>query len=68
MQQLVRIIRLPVLIFLIVGLASCDATKQTSDSGQANMPVLKPKNVIFLIGDGMGLPQITGAIYMRMEM
>lgn len=65
MQQLVRIIRLPVLIFLIVGLASCDATKQTSDSGQANMPVLKPKNVIFLIGDGMGLPQITGAMYMN---
>jgi alkaline phosphatase len=25
----------------------------------------KPKNVIFLIGDGMGLPQITGAMYMN---
>src|SRR4029078_7757794 len=26
---------------------------------------IKPKNVIFLIGDGMGLPQITGAMYMN---
>lgn len=51
---------------LMVVISSCTSTQQA-----AAVPVgytgelAHPKNVILLIGDGMGLPQITGAMYMN---
>jgi alkaline phosphatase len=54
--------------FLFLFLYSCSAPKESSSSSGASATkteILKPKNVIFLIGDGMGLPQITGAMYMN---
>ncbi len=51
---------------LMVVISSCTPTQQA-----AAVPVgytgelAHPKNVILLIGDGMGLPQITGAMYMN---
>lgn len=39
--------------------SSTAGTTPTSPSGE------KPKNIILMIGDGMGLPQITGAMYMN---
>ncbi|MEO5906741.1 MAG: alkaline phosphatase [Saprospiraceae bacterium] len=55
------------LIILFIGISACDTTKQATGttSGIDPTTVTKPKNVIFLIGDGMGLPQITGAMYMN---
>lgn len=50
----------------MVVISSCTPTQQA-----AAVPVgytgelAHPKNVILLIGDGMGLPQITGAMYMN---
>ena len=59
----------PVVLFIImfIGFTSCETTKQTADTRTGVDPttVSKPKNVILLIGDGMGLPQITGAMYMN---
>lgn len=57
------------LSLLVIGftlISSCETT-QPSFNNTANDPVpdTKPKNVILLIGDGMGLPQITGAMYMN---
>ncbi len=55
------------LIILLIGFSACDTTKQTAGTSTSIDPptLIKPKNVIFLIGDGMGLPQITGAMYMN---
>jgi alkaline phosphatase len=53
---------LPVLATLT--LLACSTAKPTTTSvSTTDLP--KPKNVILLIGDGMGLPQITGAMYMN---
>src|SRR5687767_8534303 len=59
-------IRIPFLLILFLAFNSCDTTKQaTGNTSSVTSTTLKPKNVIFLIGDGMGLPQITGAMYMN---
>jgi alkaline phosphatase len=67
MQPLYKSLCLPCLIILIGCLFSCETPRQASSSNTVpDITVLeKPKNVIFLIGDGMGLPQITGAMYMN---
>ena len=52
---------------LLLLFGSCTATRETAvppPSGP-QVELAKPRNVIFLIGDGMGLPQITGAMYMN---
>ena len=48
-------------------LLCCETPKQSASSTPLppNPETEKPKNVILLIGDGMGLPQITGAMYMN---
>ena len=58
---------LPVILIVLLGLASCETTHQPGTPATVtNVTVVeKPKNVILLIGDGMGLPQITGAMYMN---
>jgi len=58
------------IVFLLIGfggITSCDTTKQVTANTppQTQQITSKPKNVILLIGDGMGLPQITGAMYMN---
>src|SRR5258706_13976428 len=55
------------LIAIFLCFTSCSSPKQASGSGSiSNIATgAKPKNIIFLIGDGMGLPQITGAMYMN---
>lgn len=55
------------LIGLIMCLGACTSTRNTTSPPQTEptIPLTKPKNVILLIGDGMGLPQITGAMYMN---
>lgn len=54
-------------ILLFAGLSSCEPSRQATipSSSSDRMPAVKPQNVILLIGDGMGLPQITGAMYMN---
>jgi len=49
---------------MLILASACQSTRH-STSGQASASYVKPKNVILLIGDGMGLPQITGAMYMN---
>ncbi|MDZ4749379.1 MAG: alkaline phosphatase [Saprospiraceae bacterium] len=48
-------------------LGSCTTSRNTAPipPGIPATLFVKPQNVIFLIGDGMGLPQITGAMYMN---
>lgn len=58
-------IRLTFVVVLFLAFNSCDTTKQASTTSSVTPTTLRPKNVIFLIGDGMGLPQITGAMYMN---
>ena len=60
--------RLLIQVFIIFMLAGCDTTKQvTSASGGSskNSTTENPKNIIFLIGDGMGLSQISGGMYLN---
>jgi alkaline phosphatase len=56
-----------VLSIFIISLCSCSAPKVSSAYPPVTSAedIFKPKNVIFLIGDGMGLPQITGTMYMN---
>src|SRR5688500_6951411 len=66
MRQFARVLYSLIFLCLFSVITSCDTTQQTAGTpviGQ--VPAVKPKNVIFLIGDGMGLPQITGAMYMN---
>ena len=58
---------LPLIIIVFIGQTACDTTKQASGADAISNIATgeKPKNVILLIGDGMGLPQITGAMYMN---
>jgi alkaline phosphatase len=54
------------MFFLVLLLGSCSTTKPDAPVTPASTtPGEKPHNVILLIGDGMGLPQITGAMYMN---
>jgi alkaline phosphatase len=47
--------------------SGCNTPKETTGGSHITSysTLEKPKNVILLIGDGMGLPQITGAMYMN---
>lgn len=67
MLQWANHFRLCTYILILVGLSSCETAKTARSTQVSNdqMSLVKPKNVIFLIGDGMGLPQITGAMYMN---
>ncbi len=58
------------IIFITTSLliiSGCETSRNVSTGPVVNnVPEgIRPKNVIFLIGDGMGLPQITGAMYMN---
>lgn len=56
------------IVILALGLVSCVSVQNTTTNTPAppvTQAYAKPKNVILLIGDGMGLPQITGAMYMN---
>ena len=50
---------------LLVGVLFLSACKQSRNKSVFNYPPLaeKPKNIILLIGDGMGLTQVSAAIY-----
>lgn len=66
MQPFARVFYSLIFLCFVLLIPACDTTRQATGTpviGQ--MPAVKPKNVIFLIGDGMGLPQITGAMYMN---
>jgi alkaline phosphatase len=54
-------------VVLLIGISGCATPQPTAKQNQAIVPVAmgKPKNVILMIGDGMGLPQITGSMYMN---
>lgn len=55
------------MLWLLVMASACSPTKEATAPPPVTSvtPLEKPMNVIFLIGDGMGLPQITGAMYME---
>jgi len=67
MQRLIKEILLLMALVVLPGLTACDTPKSAAGQPPLSTPIdlAKPKNVIFLIGDGMGLPQITGAMYMN---
>jgi len=67
MQRWVKGLIFPSFILLLVCFSSCDTTHQAAKTNAVGNEAMgaKPHNVIFLIGDGMGLPQITGAMYMN---
>src|SRR6187399_3162535 len=67
MQRWVNCLLLSSLTIFFLCIQACNAPKQTATSTPAVdiSTIEKPRNVIFLIGDGMGLPQITGAMYMN---
>lgn len=69
MQPLRKAFYSTTLIGVLLFISACATTKQPSSPPAPpaipEIPGVKPKNVIFLIGDGMGLPQITGAMYMN---
>lgn len=48
-------------IFPILFLISCNPKPQTA--GSVNEALQKPKNIILMIGDGMGVSQITAGLY-----
>ncbi len=59
------------LLLLVTCLMACGSGNMTSDdnnlegSGQTSLTDVKVKNVILLIGDGMGLSQISSAFYYK---
>jgi len=67
MQRWVNCLLLSSLTIFFLCIQACNAPKQTATSTPAVdiSTIEKPRNVILLIGDGMGLPQITGAMYMN---
>jgi alkaline phosphatase len=67
MQRWANCFLISSLTVFFLCIEACNAPKQTTSSTPAVdiSTVEKPRNVIFLIGDGMGLPQITGAMYMN---
>lgn len=66
-QQLNKILPSIISILGLFILISCETTQRgtATPQPQLHIPLTKPKNVILLIGDGMGLPQITGSMYMN---
>lgn len=61
------------LLFLLCGFISCNPLPQNSNDGTIPSPpnvhldggLTKPKNIILMIGDGMGITQITAGMYMN---
>jgi len=47
---------------MVAGISSCTSKKETTSSKEANKG---PKNVILLIGDGMGLSQVSSAFFFK---
>lgn len=47
----------------ILMMSACDGAKKTVESPNYPKMAEYPKNIIFMIGDGMGLAQVTAAIY-----
>ncbi len=54
-------------LLLLCMAGSCTTPRAGAPKNQADVPLTleKPKNVILMIGDGMGLPQITGTMYVQ---
>jgi alkaline phosphatase len=53
-------------VVILLFITSCKSTRDAAAyPSNPAIEYAKPKNVILLIGDGMGLPQITGAMYMN---
>ncbi len=50
-------------LFLVLFLVGCSQTQRTTLPEVARPSDTLPKNVILMIGDGMGLSQVTAAIY-----
>ena len=50
------------LLVLIVGLSACTPQQQLVDRSN-NLDQKRPKNIILMIGDGMGLSQVSAGIY-----
>ena len=65
MLQWVKGLHFTFFLLVFLGISSCDTPRQASNTPQSPLITAKPKNVIFLIGDGMGMPQITGTMYMN---
>ena len=42
---------------------SCNITTRVNAQSYASLPVKYPKNIILMIGDGMGLTQVSAAVY-----
>ena len=54
------------ILFLIILFCSCGSKSPTDIAGKGGeiaVPITEPKNIILMIGDGMGLGQITAAMY-----
>lgn len=52
------------LLFLLLTIVACDATKKPVSRAQMKaLSENRPKNIILMIGDGMGLSQITAGMY-----
>ena len=49
------------LIAILIALFACSTQKQVIVNNQTKIE--KPRNIVFLIGDGMGLSQITAGLY-----
>ncbi len=49
--------------FLSLGLLACQSNKEVYHTSALASPGAQPQNVIFLIGDGMGVSQISAAMY-----
>ncbi|MEM9885271.1 MAG: alkaline phosphatase [Bacteroidota bacterium] len=53
-----------IVLIIFFGISACDGTKEVAkDSSSSPTPSAYPKNIILMIGDGMGLTQVTAAIY-----
>jgi len=63
--------RLTIILVLIIAFVSCNTSQQISNTTEPSVDkrfkksneIVKPKNIILLIGDGMGLSQITAGLY-----
>jgi len=58
------------LIVLLIAISSCDTQKKAIIMTQPqiveksiNQPTKKAKNIIFMVGDGMGITQISSGLY-----
>jgi len=56
---------LALLLPLSITFVSCQSNKTEQEVAQTQTEELKPKNIILLIGDGMGLSQVSAAIFYK---